>query len=59
MTERFGTCYQHHSHGPDRSTATNHLTYDQLCSRVNRRSAPDACVSPSSYTSLPCSGRFV
>ena len=33
MTERFGTCYQHHSCGPDRSTATSHPTYDQLRSR--------------------------
>jgi len=59
MTERFGTCYQHHSRGPDHSTATNHPTYNQLRSRINRRSAPDAYVSPSGYTSLPCSGRFV
>jgi len=59
MTERFGTCHQHHSRGPDRSTATNYPTYDQLHSRINRRSTLDACVSSSGYTSLPCSGRFV
>jgi len=58
MTEHFGTCYQHHSRGPDRSTATSHPTYDQLRSRANRRSAPNVCVSPSGYTFLPCSGRF-
>ena len=40
MTERFRTCYQHHSHGPDRSTATSYPTYDQLRSCVNCYSAP-------------------
>jgi len=31
MTECFGTCYKHHSRGPDRSITTNHPTYDQPC----------------------------
>ena len=59
MTERFRTCYQYYSHGPDRSTATSYPTYDQLCSCVNHRSAPNACVSPSGYTFLPCFSCFI
>ena len=30
MTECFGTCYKHHSHGPDCSITTDHSTHNQL-----------------------------
>ena len=47
-TERFGTCYKHHSCSSDHLNTTNHPTYDQPRSCTNRYSISNTGVSPSS-----------